>query len=360
MSAVLLRRGDTGPAVAEIRDRLVRLGLIELTSESVDVFDDQLYFAVRLFQQERGLTVDGIVGPQTFRRLEESRWRFGDRVLAYRPGHLTHGEDISVLQQRLLELGFTLDRIDGIFGRQTDAAVREFQKNVGLEPDGICGPEVFKSFDRLQRTIAGGSQEHLRELVAWDSQHRSRPSEAFVILVDPSDSAKTIPGSDLTESQLCWDIATRLEGRLLASGNSVIFTHARDAAAPDERARAAQANDNKVDLVISLCLDESRSPKPHGVASYFFGHQFSRSATGVRLADLIQEEICAHTQLQDSHSHPKTWDLLRLTRMPAVRVELGYISNPDDCAELSRPEVRDAIAGALASAVTRIMAPRIG
>lgn len=360
MSAVLLRRGDTGPAVAEIRDRLVRLGLIELTSELVDVFDDQLYFAVRLFQQERGITVDGIVGPQTFRRLEESRWRFGDRVLSYRPGHLTHGEDIAALQQRLLELGFTLDRIDGIFGRQTDAAVREFQKNVGLEPDGICGPEVFKAFDRLQRTIAGGSQEHLRELVSWDNQHRSRPSEAFVILLDPSDSAQLVPGSELTEAQLCWDIATRLEGRLLASGNSVIFTHAKNTTSPDERARAAQANDNKVDLVISLCLDNARSERPHGVASYFFGHQWSRSATGVRLADLIQEEICSHTALHDSHSHPKTWDLLRLTRMPAVRVELGYISNPGDCAELIKPEVRDAIAGGLASAVTRIMAPRIG
>ena len=47
--------------------------------------------------------------------------------------------------------------------------MREFQRNVGLAPDGIAGPEVFAALNRLARTVAGGRQEHLRELASWDA-----------------------------------------------------------------------------------------------------------------------------------------------------------------------------------------------
>ena len=38
------------------------------------------------FQQDRGIVIDGIVGPATFRQLEEARWNLGDRVVSYSPG----------------------------------------------------------------------------------------------------------------------------------------------------------------------------------------------------------------------------------------------------------------------------------
>ena len=41
-------------------------------------------------------------------RLTRRRWSLGDRVLAFTPGHLVHGEDVAQLQQRLLELGLQL------------------------------------------------------------------------------------------------------------------------------------------------------------------------------------------------------------------------------------------------------------
>ena len=53
----------------------------------------------------------------------------------------------------------------------------------------------------------------------------------------------------------------------------------------------------------------------------------------------------------------RTWDLLRLTRMPAVRVELGYLSNPADARRLTSPEFQDVVAEGLAAAVTRFCAP---
>ena len=359
MTTSVLRHGDSGPGVIEIRDRLIHLGLLPADS-LITSFNDELEGALRVFQQSRGLTVDGLAGPQTLRRLEEARWTLGDRVLAYTPGHLVHGEDVAQLQQRLLELGFTLDRVDGIFGRNTDAAVREFQRNVGLGVDGICGPEVFNAINRLSRTVAGGNQEHLRELASWDVTSRPRGLDTAVIFIDPSDDPRLLAGTQTSEAAICWDIANRIEGRLLAAGTQVVLTHGLKNNAADERARAGLANDQKADMVISLRCDSYQDQRAQGVASYYFGHAFSRSASGMRLAELIQEEITARSPLPDCSTHAKTWDLLRLTRMPAVRIELGYVSNPQDCAHLDNPEVRDRIAAAITSAVTRSLAPRIG
>ena len=357
----MLKLGNQGPEVLEVRSRLVQLGFMPANTEvGFDIFDDECEQALRVFQQSRGLTVDGLAGPQTMRRLDEARWTLGDRVLSFTPSHLIHGEDVAQLQQRLLELGFTLDRVDGVFGRNTDTAVREFQRNVGLDVDGIAGPEFFRALNRLIRTVSGGNQEHLRELAMSDSVMRRTTLDSAVILIDPSAATRTFSHTDLSESFVCNDIANRLEGLLLTAGAQVILARAQIAHDGDERERAALANDQKVDLVISLRCDSASSNLPQGVATYYFGHEFSRSATGMRLAELIQEEITRATQLLDCRSHPKTWDLLRLTRMPAVRVEVGYISNEHDAMHLGNEVVRDNVAHAISAAITRLLAPRIG
>ena len=341
-----------------MRQRLTRLGIIDSTSDSSSqIFDSALAQAVQLFQQSRGLTVDGIVGPQTFRRLEEARWILGDRVLSYLPGKMIHGEDVASLQHKLQELGFHLDRLDGVFGTQTDKAVREFQRSVGIADDGICGPAVFSALARLARTVTGGSQEHLRELARLDAGHTV---ENATIVLDPSADIEQLAGCDTTIAQVCWDIAHRLEGRLSAMGSLVIMSHPEQDAFKDERERVTLANDSGADLVVSITMDKFQSDRANGVASYYFGHALSHSAMGLRLADLIQAEITNRTFLRDCRSHAKTWDLLRLTKMPAVRIELGYATNPADCQVLASSDQRDAIASGLALSISRVLAAKIG
>jgi N-acetylmuramoyl-L-alanine amidase len=357
---VILRHGDTGPGVTEVRQRLRHLGLDTVASSGEDQFDDDLESALRVFQQSRGLTVDGIAGPQTLRRLEEARWSLGDRVLSYTPSHVVHGEDVAQLQQRMLELGFTLDKVDGVFGPITDRAVREFQRNVGLADDGIAGPEVYTALGRLARTVIGGNQEHLRELASWDAGARTATLDAAGFLLDPSDNPRPVMGTGMTEADVCWDVANRLEGRLLAAGSLVVLSRSAVGVAGDEAERARLANEQQLDLVLSLRCDHHLDARARGAATYYFGHEYSRSATGMRLAELVQEEVVQHTGLTDCRAHPKTWDLLRMTRMPAVRIEVGYASSPIDGAALGNAATRDAIAAAIYSAIGRVFAPRIG
>ncbi|MGH8967170.1 MAG: peptidoglycan-binding protein, partial [Actinomycetes bacterium] len=154
------RLGDTGHAVAEIGDRLARLGL--LASTGTEQFDQGLDRAVRAFQQQRGLTVDGVVGPTTYRILDEARWRLGDRLLTHIPGNVMSGDDVVALQKRLLDLGFKVGRVDGLFGHTTEQGVRDFQRNVGIPPDGTCGPATLKALGRLAPMVRGGQPNAMR------------------------------------------------------------------------------------------------------------------------------------------------------------------------------------------------------
>jgi N-acetylmuramoyl-L-alanine amidase len=108
--------------------------------------------------------------------------------------------------------------------------------------------------------------------------------------------------------------------------------------------------------MISLNLDSYSNEKAHGVATYFYGSDAHgvHSIVGERFASLVQREICARTDLTNCRIHAKTWDLLRLTTAPTVRIDLGYESNPGDISRLSRPDFRDVIAEALVIAIQRL------
>ena len=114
MTTTTFRNGDAGPAVTQIVGLLEQLGLLD--GELPAAYDDRVELAVRTFQQQRGLHVDGVVGIATFRRLDEARWTLGDRILTHLPGNLMAGDDVFALQRRLLELGFKIGRVDGYFG----------------------------------------------------------------------------------------------------------------------------------------------------------------------------------------------------------------------------------------------------
>ncbi len=350
----LIRRGDSGAAVSEIGDWLVRIGLI---SESKNSFDETLENSIRKFQQDKGLSVDGVVGLETFRRLEEARWFLGDRVLIYTPGHLIHGDDVASLQRKLNDLGFDSGRVDGIFGINTFKALQEFQKGTGLTADGICGLEVFRALDRLTRSFTGGIPEEMRDSIKHNFKKTGIANK--VILIDPahggSDSGITVLG--LSEAEIVLDIAQRLEGKLAALGTTTLLSRTNENV--DEITRANYANESQVDLVISLHLDALTSPVASGCACFYYGNSQlgTKSSVGEQLANLIQNKVCQQLNLVDCGVHPKTWQLLRLTRMPAVRIDLGYLSNPDESKKFKDDSYRDALASAVSEAIKEFFQP---
>ena len=349
----LYRRGDTGPAVVEVQATLAQLGLLDGPEEGFGPLTDR---AVRAFQQQRGVSVDGVVGPETYRALAAARWRLGDRLLSLASNPFV-GDDVSALQERLLELGFDAGRVDGVFGVRTQSALRGFQREYGMVADGACGMATLRALKQLGRLVTGGRPHALRET---EQLHRSGSSlVGKTIVLDPGHGGddRGATGSGLQEAAVVEELAARIEGRLTALGVRALLTRPAHLC-PTDAERAAFANDVGADLVVSLHVDRAASPLPHGVASYHFGTGSGVTSTvGEELASLVQREVTARTDLLDCGVHAKTWELLRLTRMPAVRLELGHLSSPGDAARLADPDFRDAVAEAVLVGVQRLYLP---
>lgn len=367
----VFRLGDTGRAVAEIRARLDLLGLTGTesgaspsaeptpgsgtgTDPRPDVFDEDLDRAVRSFQQQRGLSVDGAVGVGTYRILEEARWQLGDRLLTFVAGNLLAGDDVLALQQRLLDLGFKVGKQDGRFGHRTGQAVQEFQRNVGVPADGTCGPATLKALSRLAPMVRGGSPNAMR---AEERIRRAGPQlTGKVVVIDPSVGRFDDPAMRRRADSVATDLARRIEGRLVATGVQAYLTNTGGATEDSEVERAEFANRTDAHLCISVQIDGSANPGAAGISTYFYGSEAHgvASSAGERFAGLVQREIVARTDLCDLRSHAKTWDMLRRTRMPAVRLDAGYLTNEGDARRLSDPRFRDVIAEAVVVAVQRV------
>lgn len=239
-------------------------------------------------------------------------------------------------------MGFDCGRVDGIYGPRSEAAVKEFQQSVGISVDGKCGPATIIALLRLTRIVSGGAPSVLRESA---TQRNRGPALANKVIVLNPDG----------DNSLVYDVAARTEGRLLALGASVFLTRGV-ANNPSENDRIAFTNQSNADLMISLHLDSYDNERAHGAATYFYGSDAHgvHSIVGERFASLVQRELCARTDLVNCRTHAKAWDLLRLTRAPAVQIDLGYDSNPGDMERLDRPDFRDVIAEALVIAIQRL------
>lgn len=124
----LYQQGSRGKKVKQIQNRLKQLGFYEGAVDGI--YGPGTESAVKAFQRTEGLTVDGIVGPQTWTALFEQEEE-------------TTGHRVKQIQRQLKKLGYYEGAIDGIFGPGTESAVKAFQREEGLAVDGIVGPNTW-------------------------------------------------------------------------------------------------------------------------------------------------------------------------------------------------------------------------
>lgn len=344
-------RGERSPAVADLQVRLVRLGFDVARGEAGGYYGTSTEEAVRALQQQRGLVVDGVVGEATWRELVESSWSLGDRPLRLRHPPM-RGDDVRELQTELNALGFGAGKHDGIFGARTAGALREFQSNLGIPEDGICGRETVRALGSLQMVIRRGLGPRTRERQQRES---APPGLAYKrIALDPGSGggdAEAAGGPEGAEGELCFRLAAETARMLSALGAESILTRGPNDA-PGDSERARRANRFGADLFVGIRLNAYESGVAEGAASYYFEHGGIASEPGQHLAGLLQSELSAAGR-PDCRSHGKSFPVLRETRMPAVVVEPCFITNPAEVELLSGPLGRTQIASAMVRAISR-------
>lgn len=155
-----LREGIRHGDVEELQDALRDTGHFSFHT-STGYFGSVTRQAVRDFQRSKGLSVDGIAGPQTFNALgasggssssssnntsasssSSSTINFSQTL---RQG--SRGSNVRTLQTALNNNGANAGSADGVFGPQTASAVRSFQRNAGISVDGIAGPQTYRALN---------------------------------------------------------------------------------------------------------------------------------------------------------------------------------------------------------------------
>ncbi|MBC7075405.1 MAG: N-acetylmuramoyl-L-alanine amidase CwlD [Syntrophomonadaceae bacterium] len=189
-----------------------------------------------------------------------------------------------------------------------------------------------------------------------------------IIVIDPGHGGFD-PGAwrgDVLEKDITLQISKKLAERLSQAGAMVILLRETDCAlipeGDDEAVgglkhqdlanRVKKANEARADLFISIHANADLSPKWSGAQTFYN----SKSEQSKALAEAIQEELIRILGNTNRKVKTGNYYVLEHTEMPAVIVEVGFISNPREARLLTSSEYQSKLAYAIFSGIVKSQA----
>lgn len=175
----LLSLGDEGDNVRVLQYYLAVIATYYDTIPEIEVtgvFDEATEAAVRAFQQQFGLTVDGLVGRQTWQAMEDAYESIRtstdliDGGIILFPGRVLQagfqGEDVATIQEYLAYIATVYPAIPapavtGVYGLETVQAVEAFQREFDLPVNGIVGVTTWDAIASLYSDLRTGNTQRL-------------------------------------------------------------------------------------------------------------------------------------------------------------------------------------------------------
>lgn len=150
-----LKLGHQGELVREMQRQLKNLGFY--SGQADGDFGPATEEALKAFQKQYGLAVDGIAGTDTLTKLAGAK---ATMKPAFTPTPTpssslklgSNGESVRTVQRRLKDLKFYNGSVDGDFGEGTEEAVKRFQRQYGLEVDGKVGTATLEALRNARAT----------------------------------------------------------------------------------------------------------------------------------------------------------------------------------------------------------------
>jgi peptidoglycan hydrolase-like protein with peptidoglycan-binding domain len=175
-----IQPGEESPLVKTIQSRLMELHYME-EDDPTELFGPITQQAIGYFQRKHGLEVTQVATVETLQAL------FADDAKEYTVTIGASGTDVEEIQKRLDSLGYSVSAT-GYFGTDTDAAVKEFQKNNELGVDGSVGyytKEALYSEDAITKSGEEAGNESSGETSGESSVLEAFIDEAYAQLGKP-------------------------------------------------------------------------------------------------------------------------------------------------------------------------------
>ncbi len=152
---------------------------------------------------------------------------------------------------------------------------------------------------------------------------------------------------DVVEKEINLSVVLRMKTLLEELGLEVVLTREADETLSlDERVRIANSKD--ADLFVSIhCNYFEDDDSVSGLESYYF----DGSDSGKWYAEKILEKIEAGGMIETRNAKESDFYVLKKTKIPAVLVELGYLSNAEECQLMAGEEYQETLAKELVSGI---------
>ncbi len=177
------------------------------------------------------------------------------------------------------------------------------------------------------------------------------PRTDHVVALDPGHGG-TDPGAigvtGLLEKDVVLDVALRLRAFLRQRGVRVVMTREADVFV-DLAERVPIALRAGATVFVSIHANASTQGTVRGVETYYL------RPDSVTLATFIQEELGRSLGIPDRGIRTANFKVLRDSPVPAVLVEIGYLTSPEDEALLRTPEFRERVAQAIGWGILRFL-----
>lgn len=153
----------------------------------------------------------------------------------------------------------------------------------------------------------------------------------------------------LNEADIVLDIALRTQKHLEARGWVAVTTRDGDWTPFNLAQRSTFASAVQADVFVSLHLNSHTSRRAHGLIVFYWRPEDKP------LAELLQKRLSEKLGLRDRGTEIAPFTVLVLASVPAVLIELGFLSNRREAMRLSNPKFREKAASVLAEALDEWM-----
>lgn len=200
----------------------------------------------------------------------------------------------------------------------------------------------------LWSRIAGAEATFVGAKFIDGSEKEGDPNKVFIVL-DAGHGGKdqgTCAG-DILEKDINLAVTLKLAEKLKENGAEVLLTRETDVKIELED-RAKLANEEKADLFVSIhCNYYEDSTQIKGLECYYR----ETSEEGKELAERVSHAFDGIDEVENRGLKTADYRVLRKTDMPAVLIELGYMSNPEECKKLTDEDYQELLAERIAAGI---------
>lgn len=153
-----------------------------------------------------------------------------------------------------------------------------------------------------------------------------------------------IPGQRIGEKGMTLDVARRLQSTLRQAGFRTVMTRSDDTFIPLPT-RTAIANRYRDGVFVSIHFNAAPRSGASGIETYYY------ASSAAKLADRIHARVVRAAGTENRRVRRRGFYVLRKTRIPAVLVECGFLTNPAESNRILTAAHRQRLANAIAQGI---------